>query len=318
MLNFDSQGLIPVVVVDDETNDVLMMASMSRESLQLTREKGETYFFSRSRNKLWHKGEESGNVQEVRGIFVNCEENSLLIRVVQRNGAACHDGYHSCYYRELLPDDSLEIVTERLFDPAEVYHHTQTSQAGEQKTMLNDSTAQELSTPQKLERVYRQLYDVYISLRDKDQSAQSNTSRMLHEKDQQFFVTRLKDELGELEGVQKGEHVHSGRQADTALEGSQVGYWLFLLAVLKRVPYEDFMPHASVLHGYTGQYSAQKVAALLDECLLLSASADPVQFARALMHGFALIGWACVSAGISPLAPAEYDLEQMQAKGLLS
>ena len=79
MLNFDSQGLIPVVVVDDETNDVLMVASMSRASLQLTHEKGETYFFSRSRNKLWHKGEESGNVQEVRGIFVNCEENSLLI-----------------------------------------------------------------------------------------------------------------------------------------------------------------------------------------------------------------------------------------------
>lgn len=317
MLNFDSQGLIPVVVVDDETNDVLMVASMSRASLQLTREKGETYFFSRSRNKLWHKGEESGNVQEVRGIFVNCEENSLLIRVVQHNSAACHDGYHSCYYRQLLPDDSLEIVAERIFDPAEVYHHTQTIQQGEQKTMQNDSTGQEQPTPQKLETTYRQLYRVYISLRDNDQSEQSNTSRMLHEKDQQFFVSRLKDELGELKGVQKGEHMHRGRQADTALEGSQVGYWLCLLAALKHMPYEDFMPHASVLHGYTGQYNAQKVATLLDECQRLIASADPVQFARALMHGFALIGWACAAAGISPLAPAEYDLEQMRVKGLV-
>lgn len=122
MLTFDSQGLIPVVIVDDETNDVLMVASMNQEALRLTRETGETYLFSRSRQKLWHKGEESGNTQAVRALYVNCEENSLLLRVVQRNGAACHEGYHSCYYRRLLPDDRLEIVAERIFDPAEVYH----------------------------------------------------------------------------------------------------------------------------------------------------------------------------------------------------
>ena len=121
MLHFDRQGLIPSVVVDDATNEVLMVAFMNEEALQKTRETGFTHFFSRSRNSIWHKGEQSGNTQEVRDIFVNCEESSLLIRVKQTGGAACHDGYPSCYYRRLLPDDSYEVVAERVFDPEEVY-----------------------------------------------------------------------------------------------------------------------------------------------------------------------------------------------------
>ncbi len=124
MLNFDSQGLLPVVIVDDATGEVLMVASMSEESLRLTRETGQTHFFSRSRNTIWHKGEQSGNFQEVRDIFINCEENSLLLRVRQLGDAACHDGYHSCYYRRLLPDNKYETVAERVFDPSVVYQHT--------------------------------------------------------------------------------------------------------------------------------------------------------------------------------------------------
>ena len=95
---------------------------MNQEALRLTRETGYTHFFSRSRNTVWRKGEQSGNVQEVRSIFLNCEENSLLIRVVQHGGAACHDGYKSCYYRRLLPNDTYQTIAERVFDPAEVYH----------------------------------------------------------------------------------------------------------------------------------------------------------------------------------------------------
>jgi phosphoribosyl-AMP cyclohydrolase len=121
MLKFDAQGFLPVVIVDDATNEVLMVASMNEESLRLTRETGQTHLFSRSRNKIWHKGEQSGNVQDVRDIFVNCEENSLLVRVFQHGGAACHEGYHNCYYRRLLPDDRYELVAERIFDPEEVY-----------------------------------------------------------------------------------------------------------------------------------------------------------------------------------------------------
>lgn len=122
MLKFDRQGLIPAVIQDDTTDEVLLVAFMDEEALQRTRETGYTHFFSRSRNKIWHKGEQSGNVQEVRSIFLNCEENSLLIRVVQHGGAACHDGYKSCYYRRLLPNGAYQTVTERIFDPAEVYH----------------------------------------------------------------------------------------------------------------------------------------------------------------------------------------------------
>jgi phosphoribosyl-AMP cyclohydrolase len=125
-LHFDQQGLLPVVTVDDKTGEVLMLAFMSRESLQLTLKNGEVYYFSRSRNALWHKGEQSGNVQEVKGIFVNCEQNSLLIRVIQHGDAACHEGYHSCYYRRLQPDGTFETIAERIFDPATVYHNNET------------------------------------------------------------------------------------------------------------------------------------------------------------------------------------------------
>src|SRR3984893_4099551 len=125
MLKFDRQGLLPVVVQEDATGEVLMVAFMNQEALRLTRETGYTHFFSRSRNTIWRKGEQSGNVQEVRDIFVNCEENSLLIKVVQHGVAACHMGYRSCYYRRLQPDDTYETVAERLFDPEIVYSGAQ-------------------------------------------------------------------------------------------------------------------------------------------------------------------------------------------------
>src|SRR5215469_6424716 len=120
-LKFDRQGLIPVVIQDAVTGEVLMVAFMNEEALRKTRETGNTHFFSRSRNVIWHKGEQSGNVQEVQEMFVNCEENSLLIRVIQRGNAACHDGYQSCYYRRVLPDNTYETIAERVFDPAVIY-----------------------------------------------------------------------------------------------------------------------------------------------------------------------------------------------------
>lgn len=123
MLSFDRQGLLPVVIQDDTTSEVLMVAFMNEEAFRLTRLTGQTHFFSRSRNKIWHKGETSGNTQAVRGIYLNCEENSLLIRVEQQGGAACHDGYKSCYYRQLMPDESYQLVAERIFDPVAVYQH---------------------------------------------------------------------------------------------------------------------------------------------------------------------------------------------------
>ena len=313
-----------------------MVASMNQDALQQTRATGFTHFFSRSRNKLWRKGEQSGNVQEVRSIFVNCEENSLLVRVQQHGGAACHDGYYSCYYRRLLPDDTYETVSERIFDPDDVYQKkpleaakTESVALAEEDEELQVSTSiedieidstdesEEAHILPKLDTALRQLYGVYLYLRDHDMTTESNTSRLLHEKSQGYLTSRLADELQELAGVQSGEHVHTGLQADTALEGSQVGYWLFLLASTNNVLYNNFMPHAAILHGYTGQYSEEKSIELRQECLQLLDTDDPEQFARGLGIGFSIIGWACASAGISPLAPAEFDLDQMRRKGLV-
>jgi phosphoribosyl-AMP cyclohydrolase/phosphoribosyl-ATP pyrophosphohydrolase/phosphoribosyl-AMP cyclohydrolase len=98
-LKFDSNGLIPAIVQDATTNEVLMLAYMNQESLQLTLEHAETYFWSRSRRELWHKGATSGNVQRVVEIRVDCDADALLIRV-HPAGPACHTGNRTCFYRE--------------------------------------------------------------------------------------------------------------------------------------------------------------------------------------------------------------------------
>ena len=99
-IKFDERGLIPAIVQDAETNEVLMMAYMNQESLRLTLEKGETVFWSRSRNELWHKGATSGNIQRVIEVCVDCDADTLLIRV-QPAGPACHTGKRSCFYRNI-------------------------------------------------------------------------------------------------------------------------------------------------------------------------------------------------------------------------
>src|SRR5579884_2192051 len=167
-LRFDRQGLITAVIVDDASGDVLMVAFMNEEALRLTLNTGQTHFFSRSRNTIWHKGEQSGNVQDVKDIFVNCEENSLLIRVVQHGGAACHEGYRSCYYRRLLPDESYETVAERVFDPTTVYE-SDVPIAARTFLIANNAALEEMQRT--LEAQLRQLYRVYIYLRDNDLSA---------------------------------------------------------------------------------------------------------------------------------------------------
>src|SRR5216684_4272161 len=198
MLKFDRQGLIPSVIQDDATGEVLMLAFMNEEAFARTRETGYTHYFSRSRNAIWRKGEQSGNVQEVRDIFVNCEENSLLIKVVQHGKAACHMGYHSCYYRRLQPDDTYETVTERLFDPELVY-----GSAHEQSPVFDNDLPIAIGythteEQRKLETEMRQLFGVYLYLRDNDMSEESNTSRLLQERSHSYLVQRLADELQEL------------------------------------------------------------------------------------------------------------------------
>ena len=317
MLKFDREGLIPVVIQDTTTNDVLMVAFMNQEALYLTRQTGYTHFFSRSRNTIWRKGEQSGNTQEVRGIYVNCEENSLLIKVLQHGDAACHMGYHSCYYRRLQSDDSYEEVAKRIFAPEIVYGGAKEHVLTEGNEFPIAIEYKNNALQQKLEKELRQLYNVYLYLRDNDMSEESNTSRLLQEHSHSYLVARLADELQELAGVQTGEHVHSGREEDTILEGSQVNYWLFLLASTHNLSYDDFMPHSSIMSGYHEQYSEGKSIELQQDCLSLLAANELNTIVQGLHLGFALVGWACAEAKISPLAPAEFDLEQMRRKGLV-
>ena len=120
--DFSKSELIPVIAQDDATGDVLMLAYMNREAWEETQRTGRVCYFSRSRNKLWRKGEESGNVQEVRAIFYDCDADTLLVRVNQIGGAACHEGYRSCFFRKIDPATGrVDVVGERIFDPQTVY-----------------------------------------------------------------------------------------------------------------------------------------------------------------------------------------------------
>jgi len=100
-LKYDARGLIPAVVQEAGTGEVLMVAWMNRQSLELTLSTGYTHFWSRSRNKLWKKGETSGDVQEVKDIFFDCDADTLLVKVIQRGKGACHTGHRSCFYRNI-------------------------------------------------------------------------------------------------------------------------------------------------------------------------------------------------------------------------
>ncbi len=113
-------GLIPAIVQDAETKEVLMMAYMNRESWEATLETGKATYWSRSRQKLWLKGESSGNVQIVKAIFIDCDEDTILLHVRQIGDAACHTGHRSCFYRKLDGKDFV-VVGEKIFNPEEVY-----------------------------------------------------------------------------------------------------------------------------------------------------------------------------------------------------
>jgi phosphoribosyl-AMP cyclohydrolase len=115
-----SGGLVPAIAQDAASGQVLMMAWMNREAYDETLRTGRAVYFSRSRNKLWRKGEESGNVQEIREIFIDCDADTILLKVHQIGGAACHEGYASCFFRKVEPD-GYRVVGERLFDPKQVY-----------------------------------------------------------------------------------------------------------------------------------------------------------------------------------------------------
>lgn len=121
-VNWTHEGLVPVIVREDRSNDILMFAWMDREALRLTEETGHAVFWSRSRKKLWHKGEESGHVQLVKEIRLDCDEDVVLLTVEQIGGIACHTGRHSCFFQKL---EGKQWVTDQpvIKDPEEIYRH---------------------------------------------------------------------------------------------------------------------------------------------------------------------------------------------------
>ena len=113
-------GFVTAIAQDEQTDEILMVACMNEEAFRRTLETGEVVYFSRSRNKLWHKGEESGNTQKVKAIYTDCDGDVVLLKVEQRGGAACHTGRRSCFFNRLESESWIDVGT-MVFDPKEVY-----------------------------------------------------------------------------------------------------------------------------------------------------------------------------------------------------
>lgn len=116
----NDETLLPAIAQDATSGAVLMLAYMNREAYQETLSTGKAVYFSRSKNRLWRKGESSGNTQQVHDVLVDCDGDTILLKVTQTGGAACHEGYPTCFFRKVTPE-GLEVIDERVFDPSEVY-----------------------------------------------------------------------------------------------------------------------------------------------------------------------------------------------------
>ena len=119
-LKFDANGLITAVAVDADSHEVLMVAFMNQAALEKTLATGKATYWSRSRQKFWVKGEESGHTQQVVGVFVDCDQDAVVVKVKQ-HGAACHNGFRTCFYRQIQPGGDLATVEKPLVDPSQVY-----------------------------------------------------------------------------------------------------------------------------------------------------------------------------------------------------
>jgi phosphoribosyl-AMP cyclohydrolase len=119
-VKWNDAGLVPVITQEFETKQVLTLAWMNKESLQLTADTGHAVYWSRSRQQLWHKGEQSGNQQQIKSIRIDCDSDAILLEVVQQGGIACHTGRHHCFYKKLV-DGEWQTTETVLKDPKEIY-----------------------------------------------------------------------------------------------------------------------------------------------------------------------------------------------------
>lgn len=297
---FDAQGLVPVVVQDADSDAVLMLAFMNAEALEATQRTGQAHYWSRSRARLWRKGETSGNAQHVIDLRINCEQNSLLLRVHQV-GAVCHDGYATCFYRCLNPDNSLAIEQERVFDPIEIY-----GQSGGADSSLVTST--------------KALFAAYLYLYEHDLSTVSRTSRRLRS-GAESANGRLADELRELAGVLDGTHAHTQHQEDIRLEASQVIYWVIIRALQVGATWDQIRPDVA-LKSESSDIPPNLLATLLRNDAGFWASAtvseDVGRIAASLHATLALASQACTMEEISISEIIEADLTSLRQKPYLA
>jgi phosphoribosyl-AMP cyclohydrolase/phosphoribosyl-ATP pyrophosphohydrolase len=292
-INFGPDGLVSAVIVDSSTSDVLMVGFMNALALEHTRQSGFVHFWSRSRQTIWKKGETSGHVQEVVSIAVNCELNSLLVEVNQI-GAVCHDGYPTCYYRILEPDNSLTTIRDRWFDPADVY--------GEESGLAG---------------ITKRWWGAYETLRSTNLEAQSGTSRLLREA-QDRVTSRIADELLELAGALDGTHRHVGLTSDVALEGGQVCYWIALRCIRDGMSWDDVRPDRALdTQGNLSESASRTVAQLLRREAELWALNGGIDVA-AMAHGtLSLVAGACSVAGVEPKSLIVADLNELRTRSYL-
>lgn len=119
-IKFDKDGLVPCIAQDHKDGQVLMLAYMNREALEITIKEGRVCYYSRSRNKLWRKGEESGNVQILKEIFTDCDNDAIIVKIEQVGGCACHTGFRSCFYKKNV-GESWKTIGEKIQDPDKMY-----------------------------------------------------------------------------------------------------------------------------------------------------------------------------------------------------
>jgi phosphoribosyl-AMP cyclohydrolase len=305
-VTFDADGLVPTVVQDTASGDVLMLAYMNDDALRLTHETGRAHFWSRSRNSLWRKGETSGHEQIVDEIRINCEQNSLLL-LVRQVGAVCHDGYSTCFYRRARPDGSLTVVRAQAFDPEEVYRGSSSSrQHGETDDV------------DPLAELTRRQFSAYAYLRDHDLTDESATSRRLRELHQDF-QSRIADELHELAGVLDESHRHSDRESDVLLESSQVIYWVLVQALRNGVTWSRLRPDRALATTEEHIPVSMVTQLLRAEAGRWSAAEQDAEDIAAASHAtLALVGQACTSAGLDPLAAVRADLAELRSRPYLA
>jgi phosphoribosyl-AMP cyclohydrolase/phosphoribosyl-ATP pyrophosphohydrolase len=292
-LHFDPDGLLPAVIVESTTGSVLMVGFMNELALERTRATGFVHYWSRSRQQLWQKGETSGHIQEVVSISVNCELNTLLVEVNQV-GAVCHDGYPTCFYRQLEPDNSLTIMRDRWFDPADVY---------------GDGTG--------IADLTRRWWGAYEILKSTDLEGSSGTSRLMRSAEDRI-TERIADELRELAGALDGTHRHVDLTSDVELEGGQVAYWVILRCIRDGLTWEDVRPDRALeASGGVGEVAAGTIARLLQREADLWSSGAALDLA-AFAHGtLSLVTGACVAAGVEPRMLIVADLNELRTRRYL-